>query len=132
MKCKRCGRILYSKKSIERGYGLWCYRIIKGISELKGVVIADIVERVRKLELDNKFMKYQLKHKPFSVTSHPDASLDWDRIKPEVKEVIDEFKGVFGKVVRELRTLFEENKPVLIRDFRFTDKELGIKIEEVK
>ncbi len=135
MKCERCGRELTSKASIERGMGLWCSKLSKTTPALSDVVLADLVERMRKVELDNNFMKHQLKHQHFSVTTNPDANLEW-QIKPEVQEVIDVFKGEFSSIINELKNVIADNKitnqPLLVKGFRYTDEELGIQIIEVK
>jgi len=105
-KCKRCGRKLTSPKSIELGYGAKCYNIIQlNNQETKpkqSNIMEELLNRVRKLELDNNFMKHQLKHK-FIGTSK-DSELDWD-IKPEVKKAINESEIKFNVVVKELKVI---------------------------
>ena len=81
VRCKRCNRELHSEESIKLGYGKKCYRIIQlqnaQITSPNNTVIEELLNRVRKLELDNNFMKHQLRHKVFVVKSQ-DSELNWD------------------------------------------------------
>ena len=141
--CKRCGRVLTSKKSIELGYGRTCYRIHKlneankpentvdleheliilkeqinmmgkyiRIQELQNneVVDSELLNRVRKLELDNNFMKHQLKHKTF-VGKSKDSELNWDILKEtkEDKEAKNETKSQLTVIIKELKVIFTED-----------------------
>ncbi len=124
-KCKRCGRILKNEKSIERGYGLNCYRIMQLNQQEPGsnnAVLEELLNRVRKLELDNNFMKHQLKHKTFIGTTSKDSNLNWD-IPKEVKEVRNLFKIEFNFIINELKVVFHEGfdyheilKPINVRE----------------
>ena len=109
-KCLRCNRVLKSPKSIELGYGGKCYRIIqlgKRQENPNEPVIEELLNRIRKLELDNNFIKHQLKHKTI-VSKHPDEDLDWD-IKPEIKQIKNEYKIEFKVIVKELKVIFTED-----------------------
>jgi len=124
-KCKRCGRELRSEESVKRGFGKRCYRIVQLNQESEETITPDITElfnRLRRLELDNNFIKHQLKHKTFTTTKHPDEDLDWNTIKPEIKEKRDYFKIEFNVVIKELKVIFNENfdyhdflKPINVR-----------------
>ncbi len=111
VRCKRCNRILKNKLSIEREYGETCYRIFK-LSEaseqkqLNNSVLEELLNRVRKLELDNNFMKYQLKHKSFVKSK--DSELDWD-IPKEIKEVKNVYEIKFNVIVKELKVIFTDD-----------------------
>lgn len=112
IRCKRCNRVLTNKESIERGYGKFCYKIISlqeqkislGNDPLSHIVLEELLNRVRKLELDNNFMKHQLKHKVF-VNSSNNSDSEWD-IPKEVKEVRNQFKIEFTVIVKELKVIF--------------------------
>jgi len=109
--CKRCGRVLKSEKSIERGYGLKCYRIMQLNQQIAGPNnpnMENLLNRVRKLELDNKFMKHQLKHKTFIGTTSKDSELNWD-IPKEVMEVRNQYKIEFNVIIKELKVIFTED-----------------------
>jgi len=109
IKCKRCGRKISNKESIERGYGAKCYRIIqlgKRQENPNESNIEELLNRIRKLELDNNFIKRQLKHR--SISRHPDEDLDWD-IKPEIKQIKNEYKIEFNVIVKELKVIFTED-----------------------
>lgn len=112
VRCKRCNRILKSKLSIEHGFGETCYRIFK-LSEankpeqLNNSVLDELLNRVRKLELDNNFMKCQLKHKVF-VGKSKDSELDWD-IPKEIKEVKNIYEIKFNVIVKELKVIFTDD-----------------------
>ena len=110
-RCKRCNKVLKSPKSIELGYGAKCYKIIQlQNQETKpetNATIEELLNRIRKLELDNNFIKHQLKHKTI-VTKHQDEDLDWD-IKPEIKQIKNEYKIEFNVIVKELKVIFTED-----------------------
>ena len=111
-KCKRCGRVLRSEESIKRGFGKNCYRIIQlnqKSEETETPDITELLNRIRKLELDNNFIKHQLKHKTFTTTKHPDGALDWNSIKPEIREKRDYFKIEFNVIIKELKVIFNED-----------------------
>lgn len=111
-KCKRCGRILRNKESIERGYGSKCYRIIQlnqdqPTNSPNNDIINELLNRVRKLELDRTYILCQLKHKTFVSTSK-DSELNWDLPK-EVKEVRNQYKIEFNLVIKDLKVIFTED-----------------------
>ena len=112
-KCLRCGKELTNPKSIELGYGNFCYKIMKLeeskiIEKTDNVILEELVNRIRKLELDNTFMKYQLKNKTFVNTNgnSKDAELEWD-IPKEVKEIKAKFEIEFTVVVKELKLILK-------------------------
>lgn len=116
------------------GYGRKCYRIVKLqevqiIPETKEIIdnsiLEELLNRVRLLELDNSFMKHQLRHK-ITTIKNLDAKLNWN-IKPEVIQKRDEYKIEFNIVIKELKLILNDGKPILKKDFRFSDEELGIK-----
>ena len=110
VRCKRCNRVLTSQESIKLGYGPRCFRIIHLNGNLLGPnndLVLELVDRVRKLELDNNFMKIQLKHKVF-VGKSQDSDLNWD-IPKEVKEIRNEYKITFNVVVKELKVIFNSD-----------------------
>ncbi len=113
IKCKRCNRILKNPESIKRGYGLKCHRIIQlqkskeQPEQLNNTILEELLNRVRKLELDNNFLKHQIKHKVF-VNGSRDSELNLD-IPKEIKEVKNEYKIVFNVVVKELKVIFTED-----------------------
>lgn len=106
-KCKRCNRILKNKLSIEHGYGAKCYRIIQlNKKEPNESIIGELLNRVRKLELDNSFMKHQLKHKTII-----DSEIEpIERIKPdEQRPEREPFKIQFNVVIKELKIVFNKD-----------------------
>ena len=107
IRCKRCNRILKNKLSIEHGYGDKCYRIIQlNKKEPNESIIDELLNRVRKLELDNSFMKHQLKHKTI-VNSNVESI---ERIKlDEQRPERNEFKIQFNVVVKELKIVFNKD-----------------------
>jgi len=117
IRCKRCGHVLTSPESIERGMGEICYRIVQ-LQEINkpeqpnSSVLEELLKRVRKLELDNNFMKHQIKHKTFSNKSK-DSELDWD-VPKEIKEAKNETKIQFNVVINELKIIFT-------KDFNYHD-----------
>ena len=111
MKCKRCGRSLTSAESIARGYGKKCFRIVQ-LNEQKEAqtidmgVIADLLNRVRKLELDNTFMKHQLKHKVAVAGQRAEAieRIKQDANRPEQTVV----KIEMTVIIKELKVIFND------------------------
>ena len=65
----------------------------------------ELLDRIRKLELDNNFIKHQLRHKVF-IGKSQDSDLNWD-IPKEVREVRDQFKIEFNVIIKELTVKFE-------------------------
>jgi hypothetical protein len=113
--CKRCNRVLTSQESIKLGYGKKCYRIIKlqeNMHESNNDLILELVDRVRKLELDNYFMKIQLKHRAIVSNINVEAieRIKQDRHRPERNEM----KVQFNVIVKELKVIFNEG-------FHYTD-----------
>lgn len=127
IRCERCGRKLSNIESVERGYGKKCYKIVQLNSpktkpeQLNSAIIEGLLNRVRKLELDNNFMKHQLKYKTFVNTSK-DSELNWD-IPEEVKDIRNKYKIEFNVVVNDLKIIFTEDfdyhdilQPINIRE----------------
>lgn len=114
IRCLRCNRVLSNPKSIELGYGRKCYRLINAGENMHEKHISlgpnndELLDRIRKLELDNNFIKHQLKHKVYvsSKAKSEDAMLDWD-LKPEVIEARNETKIQFTVIIKELKVKFE-------------------------
>ena len=149
IKCLRCGRILIDPKSIELGYGKICHLKVQITSpsndamikildrirkletnepgQLNSAIIEDLLNRIRKIELDNNFMKYQLKHKAIAVNKNIEAieRIREDEYGPER----DVFKVQFNIVIKELKIILDGETPIL-KEKRFTDDELGIKTPE--
>lgn len=111
VRCLRCNRILTNEKSINRGYGRKCYRIINLGENIPKKHISpnneELLDRIRKLELDNNFIKHQLKHRTV-INKSKDSDLNWD-IPKEVKEIRNEYKITFNIVVKELKVIFTED-----------------------
>ncbi len=109
IRCKRCNRILKNKLSVERGYGAKCYRIVQLNQEPEKPnesIIGELLNRVRKLELDNSFMKHQLKHK-IIVNSNVEVI---ERIKSdEHRPEREPFKVQFNVVIKELKIVFNKD-----------------------
>lgn len=113
--CKRCGKELRSVESIKRGFGATCYRIVQlqkaeqpeQPEPINNSILEELLNRVKRLELDNNFMKHQLKHKTI-VSKSKDSELNLD-LKPEVKKAMEETKIEFNFVVKELKVIFHEN-----------------------
>ena len=95
IRCLRCNRVLSNPKSIELGYGRKCYRLINAGENMHEKHISlgpnndELLDRIRKLELDNNFIKHQLKHKVF-VGRSQESELNWD-IPKEIKKFVLEY-----------------------------------------
>jgi len=106
--------VLKSVESVERGYGSQCYRIIQlnKVDEVESTpinmaVIEELLDRVRKLELDNTFMKYQLKHKVVVAGKGGDTEKDFEVNRPE--QQAPEVQVGMTALVSELKVLFNED-----------------------
>lgn len=121
-KCQKCQKYLKNN----RGYSIHYERMHGKRRVVDDDVLQEILNRVRKLELDNSFLKTQLKHK-VSTTKSKDSELNWTLPK-KVQVVKNESEIQFGNVVNELKVMFESNEPVLLKGFRFSDSELGISV----
>ncbi len=98
-KCEICNKWLKNN----RGYNIHCNRM-NNQKQINNSILEELLNRVRKLELDNSFMKHQLKHKVF-VGNSKDSMLDWD-LTPEIKEIKNETKIQFNVIVKELKVIF--------------------------
>jgi len=124
-KCEICNKWLKNN----RGYNIHFQRM-HGKKQMFNVSQLEfILNRIQKLELDNNFLKHQIKHKSF-VNSSKDSGLNWD-IPKEIKEAKNETKISMNFVVKEIMIIFKSQEPFLKRDFRFSDEELGIKEIEI-
>ncbi len=124
VRCKRCNRVLKSKESIKLGYGKKCYRIITLQEENNKIIpggLEKLFERVRKLELDNNFMKHQLRHKTYAIGQNVEAieRIKQNHHRPERNEM----KVQFNVIVKELKVIFHEGfnykeflKPIDVRE----------------
>ena len=123
-KCEICGKWLKNTY----GYNIH-YRMMHGqkITKFENIELNEIITRIRKLELDNNFMKHQLKHKSF-VSKSKDSNLDWD-IPEEVKESKNVYKIEFNVVIKELRIVLNKES-ILEKDFKFSNDEIGVKTPE--
>jgi len=109
VRCKRCSRVLRSEESIKRQYGKKCYQIISLQEENKEIIpgsLEELLERVRKLELDNIFMKYQLKHKTITIGQNVEVieRIKQDHHRPE-RSIM---KVQFNVIVKEMKVIFHE------------------------
>ena len=131
MKCKRCGRELRSKESIERGYGATCYQAF-----LLNQEASKPHEEYQ--ELKNKWNQLSLKYSSLErklnksmaggIKHNPDADLEWR--KKEVQEKKETVMYVNMKfVISELNGRFKlENFGLVSPDGR-TEPELPPMIE---
>ncbi|KKL77882.1 hypothetical protein LCGC14_2030430 [marine sediment metagenome] len=103
IKCKVCGKWL---KNI-RGYNIH-YNRMHGVIQGENISIPQIEEllnRMRKLELDNIFMKYQLKYKTIGNKSvEAIERIRQDNQRPErsanknnMSNVVKDLKGIFNE-----------------------------------
>ncbi|HEC37613.1 hypothetical protein LCGC14_0471710 [marine sediment metagenome] len=110
VKCKRCNRVLKAEGSIKLSYGKNCYRIMQlqktQITSPNNMNLEELFNRIRKLELDNNFMKHQLKHRTNVSISNVETieRIKQDHHRPERNEV----KVQFNVVVKELKVIFHE------------------------
>jgi hypothetical protein len=70
-------------------------------------IFLELVDRVRKLELDNSFMKHQLKHKTVAIGQNVESieRIKQDHHRPERNEM----KVQFNVIVKELKVIFHED-----------------------
>lgn len=126
-KCEICGKWLKNT----RGYNIH-YRMIHGQRITKDIDLGEILSRIRKLELDNSFMKHQLKHKTYSINRNNEGI---ERIKQNEDRPEREPNQVnIILVIKELRITLKEKsengESILEKDFRFSNDEIKIKTPE--
>ena len=109
---KHLGKTKRNNESIE-------YRIINSqnaqITRPNTDITEDLLDRVRKLELDNNFMKHQLKHKTIVIGQNVESieRIKQDHHRPE-RNIM---KVQFNIIVKELKVIFPEDP----NDFHYTD-----------
>lgn len=115
-RCKRCNRVLKNKESIQLGYGKTCYRIFLLNNQPEKIFpiiekISELEKLIRKLELDNIFMKHQLKHKVISNNSKFESI---ERIKQVNKKFIDEKALKMQECFNEFKKIIDKGEFNLI------------------
>lgn len=103
-KCKRCGRKLISKESVERGYGRTCYRI--HLLQKEKQTATKVEDDVAFLKMEIKMLKNQIKTLKITGVKSTEAI---ERIKKdhEEKEATDEDR-LKGLICRELKSIFSD------------------------
>ena len=104
-KCKRCGRKLSNKLSIERGYGAKCYKIIQ-FQETKPEIKPEINQEIAFLKCEIKTIKRMFKQiRTSGVIVDPIERIRQDEQRPErepnkcnMASVITELKERFSKI----------------------------------
>ena len=166
-RCKRCNSILTSEESIKRGYGKTCYKIItlqgkntlrlklrklfntirhnkqkepqiQVIQKTNTPEFEDLLDRIRKVELDNTFLKHQIKHKTVRTTNtgiYHDDSIE--RIKLEESEkIVDpllrEYRNAFKECVSELQEVLKIRKYEIEQSTNLNDPPQAIDLSNAK
>jgi hypothetical protein len=111
-KCKRCGRVLKSPESIERGYGKTCYRIVQFQESTKPEVKTEINQEIAFLKLEIKTLKRMFKQIQIKGTIEPIERIKRDDHRPER----DSNKGNFAGVMKEMKSIFK-----LQENFHYTN-----------
>lgn len=118
VRCLRCNRVLTAKESIERGYGLKCYRIVQ-LNAQRTNNDTDI--QFLKCEINMLKRQYkELKAKGFIAGIEPIERIGEDQHRPER----DPFKIEFNIVVKELKIVLQGDnfdyhkilKPIDVRE----------------
>ena len=103
-RCKRCNRILKNKESIERGYGVKCYKIIQlnNIEKLK----PEINDEIAFLKCEIKTLKRMLRN----IQINGGAINPIERIKQvEKRPEQNTNTGNMANVVSEMKVVFTED-----------------------
>ncbi|KKL91087.1 hypothetical protein LCGC14_1898260 [marine sediment metagenome] len=128
IKCPKCGKWWSNKKGFNIHYSRMHNQKQEVQVNVNNSQITEILNRIKLLELDNVFMKCQLKHKTFNGKSvKPIEQIKTDEARPER----DENKVQFNDVVKELKVMLKSEEPILQKGFRFNDEELGITIVNI-
>lgn len=106
------------------------------VSPVDNNTIQDLANRMRKIELDNAYLKARAKHVTITNTNTTPHDTNLERIKQEESQKITDptlkqYRNVFHDCVRDLKEMLSKHgidNPVLKEGTRFSDKELGIKI----
>ena len=103
MKCKRCGRELHSKESIERGMGLRCARITELEKNFKHT--AKVEETLAFLKMEITMIKREIKSLK-SSTIKQDVSIE--RIKQDIVPKTSWEGKMKVAVKKELKAIFSD------------------------
>lgn len=102
-KCKRCGRVLTSRKSIELGYGKVCYRI--HLLEEANKSEPEVNQEIAFLKMEIKTLKRMIKNIQVRGTTVESIK----RIRKDVESIPSIIKEGFADVVKEMKSIFKEN-----------------------
>ncbi len=103
--------------------------------------IQALANRIRKIELDNAYLKARDKNRTavlVSNTTPHDTNLDRIRQEESAKitdPTLQQYVNVFHDCVKDLKEVLSKHgigNPVIKKGTRFSDEELGIKIVEVE
>ena len=121
IKCKKCGKWF----STIKGLNIHSSRMHKKQDANNNSQITEILNRLRKLELDNVYLKSRVKN---TTINHSKAEAI-ERLKQEAKRPEQKINTVnMNNIVKNLKKVFNSGKPLLQKNFRFNDNELGIVI----
>ncbi|MFX1325365.1 MAG: DUF6011 domain-containing protein [Promethearchaeota archaeon] len=129
--CKRCGRVLKSKKSIKLGYGPTCYRISKIHDNTNNF---DILEEIKFLKMEIKMLKKLIRDlKTNNFTSNQSSpiirirkehnNLEKNRNNSQMLEVILELKNLFQNCDGDVKSML---KPIQIEPNLLKTSQLAI------
>jgi len=105
-KCEVCGKWLKNNRGYKIHYRMMhTKKVVKKVD--KNDDLKEILNRIRKLELDNNFLKHQLKNKVYvdkSIVKSKDSKMDWKIQKNENINMKAVKSAKWGECINEMRT----------------------------
>ena len=123
IKCQKCNKWFKTQKGLNihssRMHGKQEIKVRVDYSQMKS-----ILNRIQKLELDNSYLKSRVKNMRSNnyKSTEEIVRLEQDIQRPERTGNEINMSGV----VKELKTILKSKEPILQKNFRFSDEELGI------
>ncbi len=119
IRCKRCNRILTSKESIKRGYGLKCYRIV----QLQEKQLAFDMKEI-KIFITSEIQR-TLKEFRFNRITTQNNSVGIVPIKADKMPVFDPFESDKRLVVKELKEQLEKGINNVLQEVGSFDSDIN-------
>jgi len=126
IKCQKCQKWFKTQK----GLNIHSSRMHKNQLQEVNVnnsLMQEILDRVRKLELDNSYLKSRVEN--ITVSNNSKSTEAIIRLKQDTQRPERTGNEVnMSGVVKEMKKIFNGEEPILQKGFRFSDEELGITI----
>ncbi len=105
-KCKICNRYFKTKKGLKIHETKMHGKQTQDVNVNNSQIMEKILNSIRKLQLDNVYLKCRVKNITGNNNTSNDSKLNWN-LKPEVQKAKDETKVDFSGVVEEMKKVFK-------------------------